>query len=65
MDINMKVTEVARSMTRKGDPMWILRTTGGDRINVFDNMLERSPWDNSGISKVVRGDGKRPDSTAG
>ena len=28
--------------------MWILQTAGGDRINVFDNMLERSPWDNSG-----------------
>ena len=28
--------------------MWTLQTAGGDRINVFNNMLERSPWDNSG-----------------
>ena len=28
--------------------MWALQTAGGDRINIFDNMLERSPWDNSG-----------------
>ena len=48
MAINMKVIGVARSMTRKGDPMWTLQTASGDRINVFDNMLERSPWDNSG-----------------
>ena len=48
MVMNMKVTAVARSLTRKGDPMWTLHTTGGDRINVFNNMLERSPWDNSG-----------------
>ena len=28
--------------------MWTLQTAGGDRINIFNNMLERSPWDNSG-----------------
>ena len=28
--------------------MWTLQTAGGDRINVFNNMLERPPWDNSG-----------------
>ena len=28
--------------------MWILQTAGGDRINVFDNMLERPPWTSSG-----------------
>lgn len=28
--------------------MWTLHTAGGDRINVFDNMLERQPWENSG-----------------
>ena len=28
--------------------MWILHTAGGDCINVFNNMLERSPWENSG-----------------
>ena len=28
--------------------MWTLQTAGGDRINVFDNMLERPLWDNSG-----------------
>ena len=25
-----------------------LHTAGGDRINVFDNMLEKQPWENSG-----------------
>lgn len=28
--------------------MWTLQTAGGDRINVFDNMLERPPWALSG-----------------
>ncbi len=27
--------------------MWILHTAGGNRINVFNNMLERPPWENS------------------
>ena len=34
------VIAVTRSTTRWGDPMWTLHTAGGDRINVFDNMLE-------------------------
>ena len=45
---DMKVIAVRRSETRQGNPMWTLQTAGGDRINVFDNMLERAPWDNSG-----------------
>ena len=28
--------------------MWTLQTAGGDRINVFNNMLEQPPWENSG-----------------
>ena len=48
MAADMKVIAVTRSETRKGDPMWTLQTAGGDRINVFNNMLERPPWDNSG-----------------
>ena len=28
--------------------MWTLLSAGGDRINVFDNMLEKQPWENSG-----------------
>ena len=47
MATDMKVIAVTRSETRRGDPMWILRTAGGDRINVFNNMLERPPWENS------------------
>ena len=30
--------------------MWTLQTAGGDRINVFNNMLERRPWENSGYA---------------
>ena len=48
MSTGMKVIAVTRSKTRRGDPMWTLQTAGGDRVNVFNNMLERSPWDNSG-----------------
>lgn len=48
MTIDMKVTLVTRSQTKQGNPMWILHTAGGDRINVFDNKLERPPWANSG-----------------
>ena len=48
MATDMKVIAVTRSETRRGDPMWTLQTAGGDRINVFDNMLERPPWENSG-----------------
>ncbi len=42
------VIAVTRSTTRRGDPIWTLHTAGGDRINVFDNMLEKQPWENSG-----------------
>ena len=28
--------------------MWTLLSAGGDRINVFDNLLEKQPWENSG-----------------
>ena len=28
--------------------MWTLQTAGGDRINVFNNMLQRRPWSLSG-----------------
>ena len=48
MATGAKVIAVTRKETRNGDPMWTLQTAGGDRINVFNNMLERSPWDNSG-----------------
>ena len=52
MATDVKVIAVTRSETRRGDSMWILRTmAGGDRINVFDNMLERQPWDNSGYRR--------------
>ena len=41
--------------------MWALRTAGGDRINVFNNMLERSPWDNSGYRMWFEAMEQRPD----
>lgn len=48
MATDMKVIAVIRAETRRGDPMWTLQTAGGDRINVFNNMLERPLWMNSG-----------------
>ena len=48
MATSAKVIAVTRSETRRGDPMWVLQTAGGDRINIFDNMLERPPWALSG-----------------
>ena len=48
MATDVKVIAVTRSETRRGDPMWTLQTAGGDRINVFDNMLKRRPWSLSG-----------------
>ena len=48
MSTDTKVIAVSRSETRRGDPMWTLQTVDGDRINVFDNMLERPPWALSG-----------------
>ena len=42
MATDMKVIAVTRSETSRGDPMWTLQTAGGDRINVFNNKLERS-----------------------
>ncbi len=45
MATDVKVIKVTRSENRYGSPMWILNTAGGDSIYVFDNMLERPPWD--------------------
>lgn len=50
MDTDMKVIAVTCRETRRGDPMWTLQTAGGDRVNVFNNMLERRPWENSGYA---------------
>ena len=47
MATDVKVIRVTRSENRYGNPMWILNTAGEDSIYVFDNMLERSPWDKS------------------
>ena len=48
LDTDVEVIAVTRRETRRGDPMWTLQTAGGDRVNVFNNMLERRPWENSG-----------------
>ena len=48
MDTDTRVIAVARRETQKGDPRWMLQIAGGDRVNVFDNMLQRRPWENSG-----------------
>lgn len=47
MATDVKVIRVTRSGNRYGNPMWILNTAGEDNIYVFDNMLERPPWDKS------------------
>lgn len=44
----MKVIAVTRCPPPRGDPMRTLQTADGDRVNVFNNMLERRPWENSG-----------------
>ena len=46
----MKVIAVTRRETRRGHPMWTLQAADGDRVNVFNNMLERRPWENSGYA---------------
>ncbi len=47
MATDVKAVKVTRLENRYGNPMWILHTAGGDNIYVFDNMLERPPWDKS------------------
>ena len=51
MKVDVLITRVARSTTKNGDPMWLLFTTGGDRLYVFDNQLDKEPWVNSGYRK--------------
>ena len=54
MDADVRAITVTGRETRNGDPMWTLQMAGGNRVHIFDNMLERRPWENSGYPSWIQ-----------